>query len=295
MRRIADSFAQAFKGMFRNGLVTFISIFVLISCLIFVGSFALISANLDYNLKGITELNEIDVFLNAEMKDDAVAAQVNATIAAMPGVKSTTLYSRQDGLEQMKDEFNDYRDLFNRISDEENPLPYKIVFIYEDGANVADLVFNIEAMEHVNFTNARLDIAASMESLKNGISIVFVWFALLCLVVCMFVIINTIKLSVYSRREEITIMRYIGASRAYISAPFVLEGIFIGIIGAASAFFIEKLIYSGLMGFVAERMDFVKLYSFAELTPALLIVFFGLSLLCGIVGSLVSLGKYIEV
>ena len=111
----------------------------------------------------------------------------------------------------------------------------------------------------------------------------------------MFVIINTIKLSVYSRREEITIMRYIGASRAYISAPFVLEGTFIGIIGAAVAFFVEKLVYSGLMSFVGQKMGFVKLYAFAEISPFLLTLFFGVSLITGIVGSLVSLGKYVEV
>ena len=90
-------------------------------------------------------------------------------------------------------------------------------------------------------------------------------------------------------------MRYIGASRTYIAAPFILEGAFIGAIGASIAFIIEKLIYSGLMGFVAEKMGFVKLYEFSVITPDLLAIFFGLSLFCGVVGSIFSLGKYVEV
>ncbi len=292
--RIADAFSQAIKGMFRNGLVTFVSIFVLISCLVFVGSFSVISVNIDYNLDSITELNEIEVFLDYDI-DDATAAEVNKSIKSLPNVASTTLYSKEEGLETMKNEFLNYAALFDNITAEENPLSHKIVVVYAENTGVADLVFALEQTANVRKVNARLDIAASVEALQSGISLVFVWFAVLCAVVCMFVIINTIKLSVYSRREEITIMRYIGASRAYISAPFVLEGAFIGIIGATAAFFIEKLVYSGLMGFVGQKMGFVKLYAFSEIAPELLALFFGVSLVCGIVGSLVSLGRYVEV
>lgn len=280
--------------MARNGLVTFVSIFVLVSCLIFVGSFSLISKNIDYNLASITELNEIEVFLEYEL-DDAAAAEINAEIAALQNVASTTLVSKEEGLEQVKGDFPDYSSLFDNINAEDNPLSHKIIVIYEENDKVSDLDFAIKRIEGVRKVNSRLDIAASANSLQKGISLVFVWFTVLCSVVCMFVIINTIKLSVYSRREEITIMRYIGASRTYIAAPFVLEGMFIGICGALVAFLGERLIYSALMGFVSDKMGFVKLYAFSELAPELLIVFFGISLFCGIIGSLVSLGKYVEV
>ncbi|MBQ8836885.1 MAG: permease-like cell division protein FtsX [Clostridia bacterium] len=294
MRRLIDALTQSVQGMARNGLVTFVSIFVLVSCLIFVGSFSLISKNIDYNLASITELNEIEVFLEYEL-DDAAAAEINAEIAALQNVASTTLVSKEEGLEQVKGDFPDYSSLFDNINAEDNPLSHKIIVIYEENDKVSDLDFAIKRIEGVRKVNSRLDIAASANSLQKGISLVFVWFTVLCSVVCMFVIINTIKLSVYSRREEITIMRYIGASRTYIAAPFVLEGMFIGICGALVAFLGERLIYSALMGFVSDKMGFVKLYAFSELAPELLIVFFGISLFCGIIGSLVSLGKYVEV
>lgn len=280
--------------MTRNGLVTFVSIFVLISCLVFVGSFSLISKNIDYNLASITELNEIEVFLEYELDDEA-AKDINAQIEKLDNVASTTLVSKEEGLEEVKGDFPDYSSLFDNIGQEENPLSHKIIVIYEDNGKVNDLDFAIKRIEGVRKVNSRLDIAASAESLQKGISLVFIWFTVLCTVVCMFVVINTIKLSVYSRREEITIMRYIGASRSYIAAPFVLEGAFIGVAGAGVAFFAEKLIYSGLMGFVSDKMGFVKLYTFSELTPDLLLVFFAIALFCGVAGSLVSLGKYVEV
>lgn len=280
--------------MVRNGLVTFVSIFVLISCLVFVGSFALISLNIDYNLAEITSLNEIEVFLDYEI-DDAAALEIQKKINALNNVESTVLTSKEEGLEEMKDEFLGWEEVIDNITDEENPLPHRIRVIYKNNSEVTSLDYELKAIEGVRSVNSRFDIAASVDSLQNGISVVFIWFAILCTVVCMFVIVNTIKLSVYSRREEITIMRYIGASRAYIAAPFVLEGAFIGIIGAVIAFFIEKLIYSALMNFVAAEMGFVKLYAFADITPEVLAVFFGISLFTGIVGSLVSLGKYVEV
>ena len=294
MRRLADAFVQAIKGMTRNGLVTFISIFVLISCLVFVGSFMLISKNIDYNLASITELNEIEVFLEYNL-DDAAADAINKQIAALDNVARTTLVSKEEGLEEMKQEFLDYSYLFDDIDPIDNPLSHKIVVIYEDNSKVTDLDYSIKQIEGVRTVNSRLDIAATMNSLKNGISLVFIWFTILCTVVCMFVIVNTIKLSVYSRREEITIMRYIGASRAYIAAPFVIEGALIGIAGALVAFLVESVIYSGLMNFVSDKMNFVDLYDFGALTPELRIVFMGISLFCGIAGRIVSLGKYVEV
>ncbi len=293
MRRLADAFSQAIKGMLRNGLITFVSIFVLISCLLFIGSFALIAMNVQYNLEDVTDLNEIEVFLDFDADDETVA-RVEREILRLDNVASVIHVSKEDGLSDMTGEFADYGYLFEDISDEENPLSDKFRVLYIDNAKVTTLDYELKQIEGVRKVNSRLDIAATVDSLEGGISMIFIWFTVLCTVVCMFVIVNTIKISVFSRRDEITIMRYIGASRAYIAAPFVLEGAMIGVIGAVAAFFLEKGIYAMLTGFVSEQMNIVKLYTYAEMTQPLLIVFFGISLFTGIVGSLVSLGKYVE-
>lgn len=293
MRRLSDAFAQAFKGMFRNGLLTFVSIFVLVSCLLFVGSFALIALNIDYNLEDVTDLNEIEVFLDFDADAETVA-RVEREILRLDNVASAVYVSKEDGLDDMTGEFADYSYLFEDISDEENPLSDKFRVLYIDNDKVTTLDYELKQIEGVRKVNSRLDIAATIDSLQSGISVIFVWFTVLCTVVCMFVIINTIKLSVYSRRDEITIMRYIGASRSYIAAPFVLEGAMIGVVGATAAYFLEKLIYSLLTNFVTAQMNIVKLYTYAEMTPTVLTVFFAIALFTGIVGSLISLGKYVE-
>lgn len=293
MRRLGDAFSQAFKGIFRNGLATFVSVFVLLSCLLFVGSFTLIGMNVNYNLDDVTDLNEIEVFLDFDADDETVAA-VGAAILRLDNVADVQFVSREDGLSSMTSEFAGYESLFEDIGAEENPLSDMYRVIYQDNDKVTTLDYAIKQIEGVRKVNSRLDIAATIGSLQNGISVIFVWFAILCIVVCMFVIINTIKLSVYARRDEITIMRYIGASRTYIAMPFVLEGIIIGVLGAGLAYFAEKLIYKALSEFVVAEMHIVKLYTYAEVTPALLVLFAAIALFTGIVGSLVSLGKYVE-
>ncbi len=293
MRRFGDVLASAVKGLVRNGLISAVSIFVLVSCLIFVGSFAIISENIEYNLADVSDLNEIEVFLEFDA-DDATVRAVESTIRALDNVESVTYVSKEEGLKDMQGEFADYAYLFEDISEEENPLSDKFSVIYTDNAGVTSLDYALKQIEGVRKVNSRLDIAATLDSLQSGISIVFVWFTVLCVVVCIFVMINTIKISVYSRRDEITIMRYIGASRAYIAAPFVLEGSIIGALGATVAFFIEKAIYSVLMNFVSAEMGIVKLYTFGEVAPTVLALYFGIALFCGVIGSLASLGKYVE-
>lgn len=278
MRRFGDALLQALHGMVRNGLLTFVSIFVLVSCLLFIGSFALISKNIDYNLEDITDLNEIEVFLEYDA-DAATAARIGDEIRALDNVESVTYVSKEEGLREVAGEFAEYAYLLDDITPEENPLSDCYRITYADNAGATTLDYELKQIKGVRKVNSRLDLAATIGSLQNGISVIFVWFAVLCGVVSLFVIINTIKLSVYARREEIAIMRYIGAGRAYI---------------AGAAYFLEKLIYSGLSSFVLSEVGIVKMYSYSAMTPMLLAIFFAISLFCGIVGSIVSLGRYVE-
>lgn len=293
MRRFADTFVSALKGLWRNGVVSLVSIFVLISCLLFVGSFGLIAMNIMYNFDDVSDLNEIEVFLEFDASADTVE-RIEREILRLDNVESVTFVSKQDGLLDMQGEFSDYGHLFDDITDEENPLSDKFRVVYTDNERVTTLDYELKQIEGVRKVNSRLDIAATVGSLESGITLIFIWFTIILTVVCMFVVSNTIKLSVYARREEIAIMRYIGASRSYIAAPFVLEGVCIGVIGACVAFFLEKLIYSALSAFITAEMGIVKLYTYGEMTPIVLGAFFAISLFCGIVGSLVSMGRYVE-
>lgn len=293
MRRFCDVVLQGLKSLLRNGPVSLVSIFVLTCCLLFVGSFGVIALNIAYNFDDVSELNEIEVFLEFDADSEDVE-RIEREIYRLDNVESVTYVSKQEGLVDMQTEFVEYGDLFNDISDDENPLSDKFRVVYTDNDRVTTLDYNLKQIEGVRKVNSRLDIAATVGSLENGISIIFIWFAVILTVVCIFVVSNTIKMSIYLRREEITAMRYIGASRGYIAAPFVFEGLFVGVIGTVCAFFLERVIYSVLESYIRMQMGIVKLYTFSEVAPIILCVYFAISVICGVIGSLVSMNKYVE-
>lgn len=288
-----DMLWQALKGLWRNWAYSLVSIFVLVSCLLFVGSFGLIALNISYNFEGVSSLNEIEVFLEFDADSDT-ALQVESEILRLDNVESVTFVSKEDGLLDMQGQFADYGYLFEDITEEENPLSDMFRVVYTDNERVTSLDYDIKQIDGVRKVNSRLDVAATVNSLESGITLVFIWFAGILTFVCGLVVTNTIKLSVYSRRDEISIMRYIGASRPHIAGPFVIEGLYIAVIGAGIAFFLQEIIYTVLSAFVTAEMGIVKLYTYAEKAPLVLVSFFGIATLCGIIGSLLSLGRYAE-
>ena len=294
MRRFCDVLLQALKSLFRNGPVSLVSIFILTCCLLFVGSFGVIALNISYNFEDVSELNEIEVFLEFETDVETVE-RIEREILRLDNVESVTYVSKQEGLEGMQTEFVEYGNLFDDITDEENPLSDMFRVVYTDNERVTTLDYNLKQLDGVRKVNSRLDIAATVGSLENGISIIFIWFAVILTIVCIFVVSNTIKMSIYLRREEITAMRYIGASRRYIAAPFIFEGLYVGAIGTLIAFLLERVIYSALQSYISANMGIVKLYTFGEVAPILLAAFIAISVLCGVIGSLVSMSKYVEV
>lgn len=294
MRRFCDVLLQALKSLFRNGPVSLVSIFILTCCLLFVGSFGVIALNISYNFEDVSELNEIEVFLEFDADVETVE-RIEREILRLDNVESVTYVSKQEGLEGMQTEFVEYGNLFDDITDEENPLSDMFRVVYTDNERVTTLDYNLKQLDGVRKVNSRLDIAATVGSLENGISIIFIWFAVILTIVCIFVVSNTIKMSIYLRREEITAMRYIGASRGYIAAPFIFEGLYVGAIGTLIAFLLERVIYSALQSYISANMGIVKLYTFGEVAPILLAAFIAISVLCGVIGSLVSMSKYVEV
>ena len=131
-------------------------------------------------------------------------------------------------------------------------------------------------------------------SVKNGVSLVFTWFTIILAVVSVFIIINTIKLSVYARRNEIMVMRYVGASRTFITLPFVGEGVIIGVISSVVAYFLERLAYRGVLGYLADNtlMQIIKVIPFSEVSLWVFLSFLGIGIVSGVIGSCISLVRY---
>ena len=281
---------QAFAGFWRNGVMSFASVAVLMSCLTVMGGFALLVANINTNLEDFGALNEIVVFCDYDSTDEEIA-EIESKINNLDHIENVVLVTKEEGLEQMKVE---NEGIYDDVSEENNPLPDKFIITYTQNEKVTELDYQLKQIDGVIKVNNNLELATQLENVKSGVMLIFTWFLGILAVVSVFIIINTVKLSVFSRRSEISIMRYVGATGWFISLPFVLEGIIIGLLASVLAYFIEWYVYSYIETMVATDLPMISLIGFADISKFVLIGFISIGVVTGVIGSSISLSKYIK-
>lgn len=281
----------ALQSMWRNRVMSIASVLILTSCLILLGCFGMLFQNLNANLLRLRMLNEMVVFADYDLGGEDINRIYNQ-IKTLDNVKSVDFISKADAFEDMKDTYPDYPELFELLEQNgDNPLPDSFVVTYIDNEGASELEYDLHAIEGVTKVNNRLDLANEVEGLKNGISFVFLWFFILLLLVSVFVIFNTVKLAVHSRRAEIDIMRYIGGTKSFIVAPFVIEGVLIGLISALIGFFVSEALYRYAVGSAIGKLQMIVFTPIAVFRPYMLLGFIVIGVLTGIAASVMSLRR----
>ena len=290
--RLTYFLSQSLKGLWRNGIMTVASITVLMSCLVVMGSFALMILNIDVNLEKLGLLNEIVVFID-ETKTPEEVEDIGKQISRLDNVASVRFISKDEALAEEKEKYSEYSGLYELVEGD-NPLRDSYVIKYEDNSKVSTLDYQIGQIDGIAKKNNRLDLATTIENIKSSISLVLIWFMAILFVVSIFVIINTIKLAVHSRRAEITIMRYVGATDWFVILPFIFEGVFIGILASTFAFFIQWYIYGYVVNMMDGTFDFLTILSFSDIGYYVAAIFLGIGIVTGIIGSTISTRKYLK-
>ncbi len=288
-------FGQAFKGLWRNSVMSFASIIVLVCCLVVMGVFAVLVANLNENLQNLQLANEVVVFLEYDAsKEDA--ERVNEKLETLDmGIDEIKFVSKEEALEEMRSDYGEEHYALFESLEGENPLSYSFKITVKDVTKAVDLQLELEKIdETVRKVSNRMDIAQQFENAKKNIVYAFGFFLAILFFVCMFVIINTVNLAVYARRNEIIVMRYVGATRWFIALPFVLEGIIIGVVSGLIAYIIESQVYYYVYSMMDSGLGLIKLIEFKELSLLLLLGFLAVGVCTGIIGSLISLRRRIE-
>ena len=169
MRRFSLKYAlsQAFQGLWRNGVMSFASIAVLMSCLVVIGGFALIVLNINLNLNSLGNLNQIVVFVNEDMTEEDIVA-VGEKIASLDNVDTVERITKNEALRQLKAQAGDKQDAYDYITDENNPLVDEFVISYSDPAKVVDLDYALKHMDGIAKVNNRLDLASQLESFRSA-------------------------------------------------------------------------------------------------------------------------------
>ncbi len=282
---------EALSGLFRNGVMTFASIAVLMSCLIVTGGFSLLVLNIDENLEKIELLKEIVVFCPPMATEEEVAA-VGEQIAKLENVDTVVRVTKEEALAQVKED----SDVYDDVTEEQiqDYMPESFVITYLDNEKVSTLDYQLKQIEGIYKVNNRFDLADTIESVKGGVMLVFIWFLAILMLVSVFIIVNTVKLSVFARRNEISIMRYVGATGWFITLPFIFEGMIIGLIAGIVGYFIEWYVYGYIEEMVMGELQMLTIIGLDGISSIVLIAFIGVGVATGVVGSLISLGKYLN-
>lgn len=294
--RFRNSIAQSFKSFFRNGAMSFASVAVLMACLTVLGAFGLLVININRNLESFGNLNKIVVFCDKALSEEQVD-EVERQIRKLDNVDEDSFVriSKVDALNEEKAKYPEFKALFDEMEARgDNPYPDSFEITYKDNSNVSTLNYQLEHIEGISKVKCREDLAGKIDDLKKGITFIFAAFLVILFVVSLFVIINTIKLAVFARSKEISVMRYVGATKPFIAIPFIFEGIIIGIISSAVAYFVEWYVYSYATKSVVGNYNMINVVPFSEVNVTLYLAFLAVGVFAGIVGSCISLGKYLK-
>lgn len=288
--------AEGFKGFVRNGVRSAASVLILGSSLLLIGIFTTLIVTINQSVSNIDDFNEIVVYMNLTADAETVSAASEA-INALKNVKSVEFISKAEALESEKEKFDEeFAYIFDSYDETTNPLPDTFKIEYESIDSIDALVYNLERIEGVDKVKNRYDIAKNIENFKNAISLGGTWLMILLVAVSVFVISNTIKLTYHAREMEITVMRYIGATKWYITMPFVFEGAIIGAVSGVLGYAVQYYLYRVPLTELSERFDgFVKIPSFGELNIYYLLIFFAAGILLGVIGSALAIRKYMKV
>lgn len=281
----------AFNGLIKNPVMTISSIFVLLSCLVIMGSFYLVIKNVNYNVDKIDGYNKIVLFIERDATDYEVL-EIGDKLREIKDIESAVLETKEEALEKQISQYENSDFLFEMYKDD-NPLKDSYIITYSTHANVDTIKLNIEQkIDKIAKLNVNMDVVEQIQNIKNAIAIIFSWLLILLFIVSLFVIINTVKLSVFARRDEIALMRYIGATNLFISTPFLIEGLVIGGISGALAFGLQYLIYKYMMLGLVGQYEIFSILPFSKVNGILIIGFIAIGVVTGFVGSLISLKKY---
>ena len=284
---------EGIRGIFLHGFASVAAICVTVACLLIVGGFSCLTYNISIMIEDLNKTNQVLVYVD-ENYTDAEARSVGTLINKVDNVYKAEFKHREEALEDfVADHGGD--NAFAGV--DANPLRHRFVVLLEDNSLIKETVAELEKVEGVVKISAAYELAEGFTTLQDVLHIASIAVIGVLLLVSLLIISNTVKLAMYDRRDEIAIMKMVGATNGFIRLPYVVEGFTLGMIGAGLAFGALWLMYDALLGRMAA-VDTLKLLDFVpfqELLLPMICTFCAAGLFVGIVGSWTSIRKFMDV
>ena len=284
---------EGFRGIFLHGFMSFAAVCVTVACLVIVGSFSALAYNLDEMVQELNQTSEILVYIDADLSD-AEARSIGTKINLLDNVLQATFVSREEALQDFVAD-HDGDSAFSGV--QASDLRHRYVVTLEDNTKMKETDAQLKQLPGVAKTNAAYELAKGFSTIQDVLHMVSAAIIAVLLVVSLLIISNTVKLAMYDRKDEIAIMKMVGATNGFIRLPFVVEGFTLGMMGAILAFGLEWVGYDALIQKIAavDALQLFNFVSFQELLIPMVVVFAAAGMFVGIVGSWTSIRKFMNV
>ena len=284
---------EGIRGIFLHGFMSFAAIWVTVACLIIMGTFGLVLYNLNEMIVELEQENEMLVYID-ETYSEAEAKSVGSQINQIANVHNAQFVSREQAVVNFVDEMED-EDLFAGL--DPSTFRDRFVITLEDNSKMRETEAAIRSIEGVADVSVHYEIQEGFQTVQRILNIASIIIIAVLLVVSMLIISNTVKLAMYDRKEEIAIMKMVGATNGFIRWPFVVEGFILGILASAIAFFLEWGLYNLLQTQISmvDSLDLITVVPFVEVIEIVAIGYAVVGFLVGVLGSLLSIRKFLKV
>ena len=286
---------EGVSSIFTHGFMSFASVFIIVACLIIMGSFSLLAVNVNSIIGEFENENVILAYVSENLTIEE-ARNLKRDIEAEQNVRTATFTSREEAMGAFISKFDDkarFEDL------DASDFRHRFSIYVEDVADMAQTQMDIAAINGIAKVNANLLIAKGFVTIRNIVSGVSIALVVILLIISLFIMSNTIKLATFERREEIAIMKMVGATNAFIRWPFAFEGFILGLLGSLFAFLAQWGLYvvvsEAIVGSSYGAPGFIHTLPFSSVALPLFVVFVAIGFGVGIIGSSTAIRKYMKV
>lgn len=286
------------SSVWKNFIMSFASFSILLVSLLQVSITVLVYMNVNIIMKNIEDTNEITIYVKDGVSE-AQRSKIESILLSSDNLADVKFISKEQGLEEFKANMGEYAELLAYL--DENPIPETFVARVKDLSKIKLTVTAVSSIDGIEQVKAPYDFAGALVNIKNTFSIIIAAILVTLVVVSVIVVSNTIRTSVFSRRNEISIMKYVGATDSFIKLPFFVEGTFIGILSGAAAWGLTWFIYDSIFSLFTDSLSlwemfgFFNLIPFSSISPFVLLINCAAGAFLGAVGTVISTGKYLKV
>ena len=297
IRNIRRFIAEAFSGIFKNALMTIASLIVVTSCLIMLGVFFVVTLNVNSMSEDIADACQVKAYITKEAQADGKQNEIEEQIRRISYTKDVVYENGVEAFKKIREDMSEEdRMSFGGLPDDLLDDAFNITV--DDISNTEKITEALLKIDGIYQVESGDDIVSFINSLRHTVKNVSFWIILAFMLISIFIISNTVKLTVHNRRREINIMKYVGATDSYIKWPFIIEGIIVGLLSAVIAYIITSSVYTGLVGTTdaaSSAISFIKMLPFKEIWHIFALAYAGLGAVIGAVGSAMSVRKYLKV